>query len=639
MSINDEKYLEILLGLLDNIHDFHKLDKKNHCVPDYITHYLIDFYLYLDPTLSTVYPEYSHIFRKERLHMVDDHNFKNSFLKFLLLKKPNIGITVNDIMKQIEENFNNVFNVDFNRTNLNKLLNKKQILYIRIPLYYLIDSFLKNDIDNFDKILKFILEFMEVPYLDSIINKIKTNINPTINNITFPNTYFDDMSSDINEDIVEFKIVNTDKEIIDEAKTEGVHKYFTRGKHRLYINDTDTSLNFHMNKKKDLLMFMGAKYYVNNTKNIIYCLFDRILIKVLKNNVGREGGAENGLYQTICTLFRIIDQFEILYKNEKHKDDIFLNEKNIEYEPIITQFLNKILDNKSTFLKLASNDVNINNLVIRIDFDNLIDQNLLELNNIIFKILDIITDTKYKNKLLYNKKKIITSLDYYNIKSLETYNKIDLYARFVNILPDSKKNRLLKLFLICFITEPKFNNMKEIIVTTILEKIFIVIYKKYYISNSTNLMKGLIAFLLTGAKRYGDWIQAVLGKKHYFFVQTQDYYCSYYSLLIGAPVYIYTVKLGDDNLNNIKIYNYNKIPKFNNNYILNNFGIHRKINKTTSIVKDIPSSPAHANGILYFKTDTSYFKTPEISRNYFYKYIKYKIKYNKLKNQYLYHKN
>ena len=123
--------------------------------------------------------------------------------------------------------------------------------------------------------------------------------------------------------------------------------------------------------------------------------------------------------------------------------------------------------------------------------------------------------------------------------------------------------------------------------------------------------KGLITTLLFGAKRFGDWIQVYLSQKYYFMLQTTDYYNKLYAYLIGAPVII-------DN----QIYNYN-----HSDYLeeyMDNFKIFNKKAEISNI----------NNEQLIYKSLRN-IETP-LSRTYFNKYIKYKLKYLKLSKKYNY---
>ena len=190
-----------------------------------------------------------------------------------------------------------------------------------------------------------------------------------------------------------------------------------------------------------------------------------------------------------------------------------------------------------------------------------------------------------------------------------------------------KELGLKSLLLLKIIRHTDLDKMKKIIDVSDLENLLYKIFKDYY---SISKMNQFICFLLVGAKRYGDWVQALLGKRHYFFVQTSDYYCSYRSLLINGPVYINSEGPRDKDLTNITVYNFRQIPNFDESYIKKNFGI---INKSGNRTND--KTDDEHNGLLYKRkkyNDNDFIRTPEISRNYFYKYIKYKTKYNQLKN-------
>lgn len=134
-------------------------------------------------------------------------------------------------------------------------------------------------------------------------------------------------------------------------------------------------------------------------------------------------------------------------------------------------------------------------------------------------------------------------------------------------------------------------------------KIYVKIYIKY---ETLELCLGCIVFLLFGFKRFGDWMQVELSSKLYFTLQTTDYYCKLYGLLIGAPVIIDKI-----------IYNYEP-PE---NLLLTNFILFNE--NDTKIIND-------RDKLIY--KGLRDIETTGINHYYFNKYKKYKIKYLQLKN-------
>ena len=145
----------------------------------------------------------------------------------------------------------------------------------------------------------------------------------------------------------------------------------------------------------------------------------------------------------------------------------------------------------------------------------------------------------------------------------------------------------------------------------------------YLLYKKLDLCLGCIVFLLFGFKRYGDWKQMELSSNLYLTLQTTDYYCKLYGILIGAPVIINSNEYGEietDTKYGIDfIYNYN--PK--DDLILDNFILFdektpdgKPINKTNRLIY---------KGLRNIETDS-------INRYYFSKYLKYKTKYLQLKN-------
>lgn len=615
--IDNEKYLEILLGVLDTIHDFYKLDNNNKCI-DKITHRVIDFVLDKEPEIRTKYIDYEDVFNKINLQNVDLTNYKKKIYGFLLKNIKRNSKTAYDINKQIITNFKIVFNISIIDI---KKFSDEQIISLRIPLYYLIETCRKND-SNFLELLLFILDFMSISIpIAEIEGHIRHNIINITQNVTYPIMFFDDMTSDLNKRLVEFKIINTDKDIIDAAKTEGVDTYFeSKKENRLYIDNKRTSLNFHIKPDEDILNFMGAQFYVNN--NLIYCKYNDIIFKVKTNIVGRT--TQYGLYQTICSLFKIVDFFITDISLDTRLEMIISNA-----ESFILNFKRNVLRLKNMLIRISEYyKQDIKKKISLINFSDINSQDINELYKIILSICLFVQKDKNKTKLIYNG--IINNTEYnelINLHKFDLYNKLSLISRNLD-----ENSCIKKKILACIINNSDLISMRQIINIDDLEDVLYLIYSTYYKSHDTNSMKNIIAFLLTGAKRYGDWIQVFLGKKHYFFIQTKDYYCMYRSLLIGAPVCIYQNTFGDTNLKKILIYNYENIPNFDTNYIKTYYGLHTYLKPNESQITEIDNPNNH--GLLYFRNKrsvTDYIKTPNISRNYFYKYIKYKIKYYKLK--------
>ncbi len=114
---------------------------------------------------------------------------------------------------------------------------------------------------------------------------------------------------------------------------------------------------------------------------------------------------------------------------------------------------------------------------------------------------------------------------------------------------------------------------------------------------------GLLMYLLFGFKRYGDWIQSKICKNNYISIQTRDALLQTYMILIGSPIIV-----------NGYVYNYEPAIDLN----MNSFA---KLQKTNKLLVDIADDD---------KLEL-YGSMVDPSRLYFYKYIKYKLKYMKLK--------
>ncbi len=406
-----------------------------------------------------------------------------------------------------------------------------------------------------------------------------------------------------------------------------IKNIFLKKKSALYINDNNSALNFHINKDIDIINFLGAKYYIED--NLLYSEFEDIIFKFKRNFVGRGNISDDdyGIYQLICSLLNIINDFNTDYINNNFSDIIININETIN---IIIEFNTYLINNKLLLKKIGKRIFNIKKELDKIDWNKYLDTNsFLVLYNIIFNIIKMIK----VNKDILLTENILTETNYLQLINLIMNKNINLIYKLYNLFIDDNNglnsnifsiNGIKALFLLKVIKHVHLNKMIHIIDISDIEEILYKIFIKY---NTLNKMHMFTCFLLVGAKRYADWIQAFLGKRHYFFVQTTDYYCAYRSLLIKGPVIINSKGPFDKDLDNITVYNFREIPEFDESYIKSNFGI---INKGTNEY----NINNKKNSLLYSRnkySDTDFISTPNLSRNYFYKYIKYKTKYNKLK--------
>lgn len=173
------------------------------------------------------------------------------------------------------------------------------------------------------------------------------------------------------------------------------------------------------------------------------------------------------------------------------------------------------------------------------------------------------------------------------------------------------------------------NKLDDIIDITDIDTILQTISNKYI---TTELCVGFIAFMLFGAKRYGDWIQVELAKKYYFMLQSNDHYLKLYAYLAGSPIII-------DNF----IYNYMPPNNFDKNIdsnIFQQFDTMGKYDNITDMKKpliftDIREIKTNEASRYYFdkylKYDLKHLVSNPNSNTWFFKYLKYKNKYLKLK--------
>ncbi len=332
--------------------------------------------------------------------------------------------------------------------------------------------------------------------------------------------------------------------------------------------------------------------------------------------------------------------FLLKYINLDIYDDKINNEiKNkILYNLYNKTFDNKKYDNKTyplTYFNDISTGLNIkyNRFhILNLDKNKIDESKTLSVKKYLFNYdngitnKNMITNTDYNIGFQINDE----SLEFINV--IYNINKItnNIICKYHNITLQVLKNnagrendgiyqitlKIVEIFKKCFEINPnnltkllkiEINNNKMLLSKIInINNLEIELNKIYIKYKTLDLCLGCIVFLLFGFKRFGDWMQVELSSKLYFTLQTTDYYCKLYGLLIGAPVIIDEI-----------IYNYEP-PE---NLLLTNFILFNE--NDTKIIND--------RDTLIYKGLRD-IETTGINRYYFNKYKKYKIKYLQLKN-------
>jgi len=590
-SININEILLDIIAIVDTTHDFYNVDTSTQT---YLNTYFKKFYISLlsNDKLKNIIIIIKHFFDISLINIllnlfknidivnVNRESFKNIFITSIISSYKKEGINLNEINKKICKNFY----VVFNNCDLNlDAIDKNEIIKIRQLLYFLIDDF-KNNRYNIS-LLENILNYFKLTNIitDTLLDKIKSNIEniEATDNVTYPLTYFDDMSSGFTELIknnMRFKIININKNNIDGARTENIITYFKKP-------------NKKPNKK--------SNNPLNISSNILKFFTKQSQDSVNDNGMVLDGGK--------ATKNKSIPKSNKSFKSTVYKDytnrhnRLFLTRRNqtllIDDNSFEMKFLGSITKYNNNSIESS---ITINNYNIKINIKkNIVGRNSIGIIHLVDHIIKIFQNIK-GNPIKNN-----TNIDYTNKDN--TIN---------NYFPITIKQKI----------GGSYKNRNEIIGTNNID-IFNTAVKNAisaYTSNSeTNydLACACIIFLLFNTKRFGDYSQAYLSKKYYFLVQTTDKYLNLYLYIIGAPVII----------NNI-IYNY----KINGKLEYENLKVN-DFNKTN--IKDSQGK------IIYFRNKTySDFNEKNkidvpllerdgnnLRRTYFDKYLKYKKKYMKLK--------
>jgi hypothetical protein len=169
-------------------------------------------------------------------------------------------------------------------------------------------------------------------------------------------------------------------------------------------------------------------------------------------------------------------------------------------------------------------------------------------------------------------------------------------------------------------------NLDEIIDTGDLESLLRTIVTTFV---TRDLCIGFIIFILFGAKRFGDWIQADLAKKHYFMIQTVDKYFILYAYLTGAPIVLDGMLYNYDPSGLTKDINFNLFQKFDP------MGNYTTIQPQSQFIfTDIKEVKVDEINRWYFEKYKKYedSKAIPLEQVFHKKYLLYKKKYLKLKN-------
>ena len=371
---------------------------------------------------------------------------------------------------------------------------------------------------------------------------LQDNLTKIIENVTYPMSYFDDMTSGLNKENYDNHIINLDKKNIDGARTKSPQTQLKENSDQKLLNKKRT--NIEINKKDQSIGFI----------------------------------VKPGLSGDVLTFFK--------------------TEYYLEGDKIICKFKDKIDDiTYSIQISLASNEISFISKLI---------ENICQIFD---DYWELITSNKFKeimdnefDSMKFNKKQISEIIEFINNVYKYIYNRI----------------HPTKLF-------------------------FVKNYNKH-------LCQGLVVYILAGVKRFGDWIQMKLSKKLYFMLQTKDYLCKAYGILIGAPVeYVNDedkkIKTDEENeedegeeklkdqdtkkkIDSSKIMVYNYKPS--DDFTLSSF---ETISQQFKIFNSKNHSDINKEDKMVISFSGNNKINTDISRYWFHKYAKYKIKYMELKRK------
>jgi hypothetical protein len=550
----------LLLGIYDNLHDF--LDcilffvlKKNYFK-------LIDLIGLKNEILGDgTNLQINALYESIQKDSINELNIIQNIIKNFKGKSKNII----ELRKKIIYNYKKIFGDKIKILDID-ILKLRHLLYIfiekedlRESVLTIINNVLKNiDVNHVDFTLKELLIKLE---------NLKKE--PLYENLSYPISYFDDMTDGLNKDNYEYHIINLDKKLIDGARTMTPQK-------QLYKN------------MKEIIEEKKKKKSVEKKIPIDKIFLKRSNIEIKDQNVYSVGfTVKKGIAGDVLELFKT------KYYSDNNK--------------IICEFKDEIGD-KIFFIQIG-----------------LLSNEIIFISKLIEQICQIFND-------------------YWNLIKSKTFT--ELLNNEFDDLNDESGKKIDKLEFIRFITEIfDYISTKSqplgFVDGDIKQEILI-----------KNLCQGLVIYILTGAKRFGDWIQQKLSKKLYFMLQTNDYLCRAYGILIGAPVENSFQDLKEKKKideSKVFIYNYNPSDEFISSFSIDStyrkFGIKdndaynkskKPFGEQTIMKRDLDIQDIVGSDKMIISTSQNKRIESDISRFWFKKYIKYKHKYFELKSRLYY---
>ena len=564
----------LLLGIYDNIHDFRDcilffLLKQNYFK-------LIDLIGLKNRIIegnSELKQMYDDI---EKNESINELNILNSIIKKFKGDHKNII----ELKKTIISNYYKIFE---------DIISDDNILKIRHLLYFLIQN---EDDSSRTIILNMIMTFLNNK--DIKLNKIKLKIknfkkNSKNENLTYPISYFDDMTDGLYTPNYDYHIINLNKKDIDGAKTispqKQIYNNLSGKRNNIEIKNGNTySVGFTVDKS-DFLIFHKTKYYLDETNKIKCEFIDSVNYKTYFIEISLTSNEISFISMLIEKICQIFDDYWTLINSITF--DMLPNSEFDWLEKYIEKYMIDNSDYKNLFTKIES----------------------------------------IKEKIKTYEKKLLN------------FDNLKLQKDKLELIRAQMINKELSIFTFSIIN--------------FIRKIHVYISVKYTLKNNSlaeenerkHLCQGLVVYILTGTKRFGDWIQMKLSKKLYFMLQTKDYLCKAYGILIGAPVEIFFKKNETDKIdeNKITLYNYNPSIDFLFSFDMYKiFGINydsvynKKKNEpfgeSTILGREIEIKNIEGDKMIISTSNNKKIES-DITRYWFKKYAKYKHKYLELKTK------